>query len=235
MEYFNADNEMAYLGWHLKKKLFRSKDYDFTALTSSFAQLIDANYPALRGYQPQTKAAEKIYPSWSNPKFQRLEEQVKAAGDVGFTDALFFLYDLAGKGADDLIEWIEKTKTRCQMDGKIKSLSMSFDNGKAGITFVTQKNNIRTLGQNLLDYSIARKHRTKADMWLGLASMADSSNIVDAIVFNKTPWEFDDNNEALANTLLKKGATIGANGKKLGRNDPCYCGSGKKFKKCCGA
>lgn len=24
-------------------------------------------------------------------------------------------------------------------------------------------------------------------------------------------------------------------GKKLGRNDPCICGSGKKFKKCCGA
>ncbi|MFN7096190.1 MAG: YchJ family protein [Gammaproteobacteria bacterium] len=24
------------------------------------------------------------------------------------------------------------------------------------------------------------------------------------------------------------------NGIKLGRNDPCYCGSGKKYKKCCG-
>jgi preprotein translocase subunit SecA len=23
-------------------------------------------------------------------------------------------------------------------------------------------------------------------------------------------------------------------GKKVGRNDPCPCGSGKKFKKCCG-
>ncbi|MDP6142414.1 MAG: SEC-C metal-binding domain-containing protein, partial [Dehalococcoidales bacterium] len=23
-------------------------------------------------------------------------------------------------------------------------------------------------------------------------------------------------------------------GKKVGRNDPCSCGSGKKFKKCCG-
>ncbi|MEK6867634.1 MAG: SEC-C metal-binding domain-containing protein, partial [Nanoarchaeota archaeon] len=21
--------------------------------------------------------------------------------------------------------------------------------------------------------------------------------------------------------------------RKLGRNDPCYCGSGKKYKKCC--
>ena len=25
------------------------------------------------------------------------------------------------------------------------------------------------------------------------------------------------------------------NGPKIGRNDPCPCGSGKKFKKCCGA
>ncbi|MCB1903860.1 MAG: SEC-C domain-containing protein, partial [Gammaproteobacteria bacterium] len=24
-------------------------------------------------------------------------------------------------------------------------------------------------------------------------------------------------------------------GPKVGRNDPCPCGSGKKFKKCCGA
>jgi len=26
----------------------------------------------------------------------------------------------------------------------------------------------------------------------------------------------------------------GAAGKKIGRNDPCPCGSGKKYKKCCG-
>ncbi|MBL1321237.1 MAG: SEC-C domain-containing protein [Methylophaga sp.] len=23
--------------------------------------------------------------------------------------------------------------------------------------------------------------------------------------------------------------------KKTGRNDPCYCGSGRKYKKCCGS
>ncbi|MCP5057341.1 MAG: preprotein translocase subunit SecA [bacterium] len=31
------------------------------------------------------------------------------------------------------------------------------------------------------------------------------------------------------------GAQGGAAPRKIGRNDPCYCGSGKKFKKCCGA
>ena len=24
-------------------------------------------------------------------------------------------------------------------------------------------------------------------------------------------------------------------GRKMSRNEPCFCGSGKKFKKCCGA
>ena len=32
-----------------------------------------------------------------------------------------------------------------------------------------------------------------------------------------------------------KGVTVKREGKKVGRNDPCPCGSGKKYKKCCGA
>lgn len=33
----------------------------------------------------------------------------------------------------------------------------------------------------------------------------------------------------------KKGKTVVRKGEKIGRNDPCPCGSGKKYKKCCGA
>jgi preprotein translocase subunit SecA len=32
-----------------------------------------------------------------------------------------------------------------------------------------------------------------------------------------------------------KAAPVKREGKKIGRNDPCPCGSGKKYKKCCGA
>ena len=28
--------------------------------------------------------------------------------------------------------------------------------------------------------------------------------------------------------------TVKRDGEKIGRNDPCPCGSGKKYKKCCG-
>lgn len=33
----------------------------------------------------------------------------------------------------------------------------------------------------------------------------------------------------------QKSSTTVVKGKKIGRNDPCTCGSGKKYKKCCGA
>lgn len=33
----------------------------------------------------------------------------------------------------------------------------------------------------------------------------------------------------------KKSQTVVNEGPKIGRNDPCPCGSGKKYKKCCGA
>ncbi len=46
-------------------------------------------------------------------------------------------------------------------------------------------------------------------------------------------WYFKDG-EVLASGPTEK-ATPVVNANKTGRNDPCPCGSGKKFKKCCGA
>ena len=38
-----------------------------------------------------------------------------------------------------------------------------------------------------------------------------------------------------AGQLPQRGQTVRREAPKVGRNDPCPCGSGKKYKKCCGA
>ena len=38
-----------------------------------------------------------------------------------------------------------------------------------------------------------------------------------------------------AGTVPSQGHTVRREAPKVGRNDPCPCGSGKKYKKCCGA
>jgi uncharacterized protein YecA (UPF0149 family) len=40
--------------------------------------------------------------------------------------------------------------------------------------------------------------------------------------------------EAMADAL-RAAAPVRRDTPKVGRNDPCPCGSGKKYKKCCGA
>ncbi len=44
----------------------------------------------------------------------------------------------------------------------------------------------------------------------------------------------DENPVPLVKFLSDLNTTAFTAGKKTGRNDPCYCGSGKKYKKCCG-
>lgn len=41
--------------------------------------------------------------------------------------------------------------------------------------------------------------------------------------------------EVLQGGEVQKVETVRREEPKLGRNDPCHCGSGKKYKKCCGA
>ena len=59
---------------------------------------------------------------------------------------------------------------------------------------------------------------------------------LDAVQDEDTPLGYDDNPIPLVKFLRARPPIQQAHreSKKIGRNDPCPCGSGKKYKKCCG-
>ncbi len=64
-------------------------------------------------------------------------------------------------------------------------------------------------------------------------------NMVDAKadwLYELPQWDaiFDAEKKKALYLEQKKSGTIRREGKKVGRNDPCPCGSGKKYKQCCG-
>ena len=64
-------------------------------------------------------------------------------------------------------------------------------------------------------------------------------NMVDAKadwLYGLPQWDeiFDAETKKALYLEQKKSGTIRREGKKIGRNDPCPCGSGKKYKHCCG-
>jgi hypothetical protein len=92
------------------------------------------------------------------------------------------------------------------------------------------------LRKRLLSLCQLRKYRCKVDAWIGFGSYKNSSNMIDAVLFNNQHWEYNNTLEKLTNDILdgkNSGTMINLN-IKLGRNDKCSCGSGKKYKYCCG-
>ena len=63
----------------------------------------------------------------------------------------------------------------------------------------------------------------------------DKERLYKNMVAAKADWlyELPQWKEIFSEEELKKSTTI-RKPKKIGRNDPCPCGSGKKYKKCCG-
>jgi uncharacterized protein YecA (UPF0149 family) len=58
--------------------------------------------------------------------------------------------------------------------------------------------------------------------------------VLPSAVFHIREYWRNRNKETMPKSHFKNGAPIAATVQKLGRNAPCSCGSGKKYKKCCG-
>jgi hypothetical protein len=231
--YYKADSEMSLLGLHLKQKLFKQGEAKFEIVNSSFAQLVDANFPVLRGSVPRTAAADKLHHHWKNAEFEKLVSQVKSLKEPRFTDAVFLLYDLAGSSADGVIQTLKLLRRKSAADRKSHDARLPTSDGHAGITIVSEPESTLALEQKLEGLSILAKYKSKADTWLGLGCMSGSDRLVDAMVFSNEPWKPDPKLEGLSKRL--RGKPMLVSGEKVGRNQPCPCGSGKKYKHCHGA
>ena len=240
MDYFKADNEMIYLGYHLENKLWKLPNNDFVSLDNDFGGAIDRNYYPLRLGVDITDEGDSIKNRWKNEDFDILCNLLAKANELKVTDVIFTLLDWDGPSRDNLTKYIRQIKTQTIQDNKWHNFSMLSNNKKgvnSGVTYVSWENdNPNELLDRLLTLSKARKYKSKGDIWIGFGSLRNSPRMIDTFVFNNHKWQFDKDLEETTNHLFKnKGqGTVFNLDKKIGRNDKCYCGSGLKYKKCCG-
>lgn len=232
-DYFSAGEEIALLAYHLRKKLIRNSEADRIAIDDSMAQLIDANFPSAKHQMPETDAAKRLFHEWKNEDFEQLIADIQATNIPKFVDATFLLYDMAGDSANRLIDGIKMIKARSQSDKQRHSLAIHSDEGDAGISYLVLNDSPNKLTNAALIFGEAKKYRTKYTNWLALGGVALSPKLVDFFAYKHGQWEEDERLEELSKVALKTGTELSAK-PKIGRNEPCYCGSGLKFKKCHG-
>lgn len=239
IEYFNAEEEMHYLGYHLIHKLWKNHEYNFSQIDSSYGQLIDRNYYPYRLGIETSSENDKIRNRWKNSHFERLCNEIQEMKSPKVTDVIFHLLDWSKDSIENLIKLILDTKRKTLINNRWHNFSMLAgpERSTFGLTFISWgNNNIHELMDRLLLLSDARKYKSKADIWIGLGALKDSGRMVDTFVFSNKKWEYDHLLEEDVKILFEgknKGTPIKF-GKKIGRNEFCPCGSGVKYKKCCG-
>ncbi len=119
----------------------------------------------------------------------------------------------------------------------IKTLPLRMAGG-TGFTIHCNDDPIEVAGPALQRHCHARKYTQRAQTWFGVCVRPNDQALRFGINL-ESPWEQDDTMDALTKSMGKPGkltALLREAAKartKVGRNDPCPCGSGKKYKKCC--
>ncbi len=239
MDYFNANGEIHFLGYHLINKLRKDSKADFIQIDTSIGQLIDRNYyPFKLGIETSSKN-DRIRNRWENEDFETLCNQIGNLTSPKVTDIIFHLLDWSEQSRDNLINQIKRTKAQTNIDNSWHNFSMMAGPQRSsfGLTFISwDSNDLEELMRILLKLSRGRKYKSKADHWIGIGCLKDSNRFVDVFVFNDNKWKYDEFLEEEVKGMFEeknKGIHIKF-GKKIGRNDPCPCCSGKKYKHCCG-
>ena len=243
-ERFVANSEMALLGYHLKHKLFPEEDFDMSMVDDGYTSLVDANFLVARGGWPESESSSRLFHEWKNETFNELVEDIKLAASldpdqITAEDLLFFLYDLAGKGADQLADLVKTMKERTIRDGKRHDARMSLGKGKKGTTFVsfpepTRYSQFQEFYDFLTVVASTHKYMSQADEWMALASIAGSPVSFDMFGFIKDPWQEDHEMDRLVDEIMGPGILLNPDGSLPSKNRRCPCGSGKKFKRCHG-
>lgn len=232
--HFKADSEMAYLGFHFREKLFRIEEKSPKPIPQYFAHFVDVDFPTAKGHYPKTEASSNLFPQWSSDEFNQLVDDLKVAGDPKFTDALFLLYDLAGTDSEKIVELIRDRKLAALRSGRPNDASLLYSQGKRGVTIMGYPQASPYIAREFLRLAKAAKYRRKANEWLALGARSDSPKLVDIYYYSKEPWHYDAELERLERFALKQGTMVKSDSQKIGRNDPCFCGSGLKYKRCHG-
>ena len=244
-DYFFADNEMALLGFHLRHKLYPDPDATALMIAPGYSQLVDANFLVARGNWRDAPAAQKLFHTWKNPGFDDLVNDIKRVSSrqpsrrASPEDAIFFLFDQAGRGADELFSTVHRLKRATLTDGRMHDARLPTTETRKGTSIVsfpapTHPMHEHVMLQDLEGIALAHKYRSRADEWMFLATFAGSPSQIDVFGYIKDPWLQNPETEKFVRSRLVSGRAIHPDGQKLGRNQKCPCGSEKKFKRCCG-
>jgi hypothetical protein len=240
-----SSHELTILSYHLKRNLWFGGEHDMVLLEDDISSDLDTAMTVRRDGVPGARTPEGVLTRLSSTTLGRLVAAIEAGPDPGMIAFGFMVLTLGEDTVIEISKGIDHLVQRAQRDGKGHDLTVCISGGSTGLTVHCNNDAVQTAGLSLRNHCYARKYTEKAQTWFGICVHPKDTMLRFGLSLD-FKWEKDARMDEMTGTLSRPvrhasgslkmqdviTASLAKKGKK-GRNDPCLCGSGKRYKKCC--
>lgn len=229
-------HELTALGLHLKRNLWLDAAYDMVLLEDSIAIDLDVAMTVRREKIPGPRTPEGILTRLSGTLFERLVEQIESQPEPATIELGLHLLELSEETGRNIHRGLEVITTRSRQDDKPHDFAIGGDHG--GISFHCNPKLSEAAAEKLRALCELRKYEQRAPRWFGV-SVDPNAELQFGVVMSFDWVQSEEMDAATAGMQTAQPAKVALarnavpQRNKVGRNDPCPCGSGSKFKKCC--
>jgi hypothetical protein len=239
-EQLMASQELTILGFHLTKNLWVEPDVNLMLLADDFSAGLDIAMAVRRTGVQGAATPDGVLTCLESTTVGRIVKEIETRPDPATVDLGFLLLAMSEQAVTEMSRVVNRLAARTRADGKVHDATFAFNEG-SGITFHCTDEPPHVAGPRLDSYCKRRKYKEKAKEWFGLCMRSRGPDVRFGIALTY-PWFQDstmdeDTRDMQVSMPIDQAiqAVLGgrSRAKKVGRNDPCPCGSGFKYKKCC--
>ncbi|MCW5231459.1 SEC-C metal-binding domain-containing protein [Verminephrobacter eiseniae] len=234
-----SGHELTVLGYHLKKNLRLDGQHDRVMLEDSIARDLDTAMMVRRDNQPGDDTPVGILTKMRGTRYESLIKEIEYRADPATLELGFYLLSLDEDSCREVHCVLELITRKAQIDGKPHDFTLALSTPPCGISFHCNPTPSPEAIAVLEKHCATRKYQQRAAQWFGV-SVSPAGQVQFGVTLN-FPWETSDEMERFTADMKPVSKVRDALSQysrevsrmKLGRNDPCHCGSGVKYKKCC--
>jgi hypothetical protein len=235
-----ASNELAVLGYHLTKNLWVESNTHLMQLADDFSAPLDIAMGVRRAGIEGAATPKGILTHFGNTTAGRIVKQIENRPEPATIDLGFLLLTISGQAITEMNLVVDRLAARTRADGKVHDVTFAYKEG-SGITIHCTDEPVHVAGPRLDSYCQLRKYKQKAKEWFGLCMSSKGPDVRFGVSL-LYPWTQDSTMDEKTrhmqapvptDQVIQAVLAGHSRAKKIGRNDPCPCGSGLKYKKCC--
>ena len=241
-EKVHSSHELTILSYHLKNNLWVDDECTMLMLADDISFDLDIAMQTRRGGASGSATPEGILTKYRGTVFDQVIRDIDKIEHSAIISLGFTLLSLDGDAIEMINNGVAELIKRGRKDGQHHDLTLAMNEGEPGLTIHCNDDHESLSGPRLESHCERRKYTQKASSWFGIC-IGQKVPRLRFGVNKEYDWVQSNEMDELVQNLPKPQDLKGKNkinfapttkqSKKIGRNEKCPCGSGKKYKKCC--